>query len=75
MESTIAFSSITLPLSSLIQVIFLVILLVVVIYSVVLYYHWEQYAIDRRVKNLTYAAFGLFTIPLLCIMGFLSLIL
>lgn len=75
MEPMVAIPSLTLPFTSVIQVTFLITLLVVIIFGVILYYHWEQYAVDTRVKNFTYAAYVLLTIPLIGVMGFLSLIL
>jgi len=62
-------TTISLPLSGLVQVTFLITLLIVIIFSIILYYHWEQHAIDKRVKNLTYLVYSCFVLPLLFIMG------
>lgn len=68
-------TAITLPLSDLAQVSFLVTLLIVIIFSIILYYHWEQYAISKQVKNITYIAYSVITIPLISLMGILTFIL
>jgi len=66
MESAVA---LTLPLSGVVQVTFLITLLIVIIFTIILYYHWEQFAIDKRVKTITYLAYGVVITPLLLIMG------
>lgn len=67
--------SIALPLDSLAQITFLFALLVVIIFSIILYYHWEQYAISKSVKNITYIAYGVIIIPLISLMAIVTFIL
>ncbi len=67
--------SIELPLSTIVSISFLITVLIVIIYTVILYYHWEQYAIHPKIKNITYIIYGAAIIPLLLIMAALALML
>ncbi len=40
-----------------------------VVFSVILYYHWMQYAVNAKVRNLSLLMYFLATIPLLGLMG------
>jgi hypothetical protein len=48
---------------------FYVLAIFYVIFSVILYYHWMQYAVDAKVRNLSLLIYFLATIPLLGLMG------
>lgn len=67
--------NISLPIDSIVQITFLFTLLVIIIFSIILYYHWEQYAMNKKVKNLTYIIYIIITLPLLSLMGILAFIL
>lgn len=56
-------------LSTLMTLAFYLIAIFYIIFSVIFYYHWSQYAVDRKVRNLTLLIYILTTLPLLAIMG------
>ena len=64
------FVSNNLPLHSLVQLFFYLLLITYAIFSSVLYYHWQNYALDETATKHTYLAYFLISIPLLAIMAF-----
>lgn len=58
----------TLPLSDALMLIFYLLLMAYVIFSLVLFYHWNAYALSHRVTKLTYLVFVSLTLPLIAIM-------
>lgn len=56
-------------LSTLMTLGFYILALFYVIFSVVFYYHWMQYAVDKKVRNLSLLIYLLTTLPLLAVMG------
>lgn len=52
----------------------LVILAMYIIYSVIFYYHWDKYAVDGKVKDITISLYFLSTVSLLIIMGLSALL-
>jgi hypothetical protein len=66
MENIPAF---TLPLSMLAHIAFYLLVIVYVIFTVVFYYHWQSYSMDRKATLQTYLAYFVITVPLLAIMG------
>lgn len=48
---------------------FYIVSLVYVIFTVVLYYHWMEYAVEQRVRTLSLAIYFIVTLPLLGLMG------
>lgn len=59
----------TLPLAALAHIAFYLLLITYVIFTVVFYYHWQNYSIDKKATLQTYLAFFVITMPLLAIMG------
>ncbi|MBY0537974.1 hypothetical protein K2P47_01095 [Patescibacteria group bacterium] len=66
MENIPAF---TLPLSTIAHITFYLIVIAYVIFTVVFYYHWQNYSIDRKATLQTYLAYFVITLPLLAIIG------
>ncbi len=64
---------ISLPLETILPLGFLVVLGVFSVFSAVLYYHWKEYATNARVIRLTLGLYFCTTIPLLCVMGIMTL--
>ena len=64
---------VSLPLhtGSLLELIFYLVTFVYVAFTAVLYYHWSNYAIDKKVSNTTLTIYFILTIPLILIMGIL----
>ena len=52
---------------------FYVFMIFYVIFSVILYYHWMQYAVDTRVRNLSLLLYFVSTVPLLGLLGIVIL--
>ena len=77
MESVSSFSlpTVDLPLENLISITALVIFAIYLIYSAILYYHWDTYATDAKVSNITLTFYLISTVPLLIIIGTATLML
>lgn len=61
--------TLTLPLAAIAQVSLYVLLIIYIIFTVVLYYHWQNYSMSKVVTGQTYVAYFITTIPLLAILG------
>lgn len=61
--------SFTLPLDTIAHVAFYLLVIVYVVFTIILYYHWENYSVDKRATLQTYLAYFIVTIPLIAIMG------
>lgn len=57
-----------------ISLFFLVTVGVYALFSFILYYHWNEYSVDHTVSKVTGIAYLLTTIPLLVVMGIMTLI-
>ncbi len=64
-----SFPSLALPFAALAQIVLYVLLIIYVIFTVILYYHWENYSMSKSVTAQTYVAYFVTTLPLLAIMG------
>ena len=61
--------SFSLPLATIAHVAFYLLVIVYVIFTIIFYYHWENYSVDKRATLQTYLAYFIITIPLIAIMG------
>jgi len=61
------------PLPDVMLLLFLITTFVYIIFSVILYYHWQQYGTNVRATWLTLLTYFVTTIPLVFIMGVLTL--
>ena len=68
------FNSLMLPIDTLMQLAFYVILGIYAVYSAILYYHWSAYGTDVKVTLLTLILYFAITVPLLIVMGILLLV-
>ncbi|MES2966277.1 MAG: hypothetical protein V4668_00650 [Patescibacteria group bacterium] len=66
--------SLSLPLDLITNVIFLVAVIIYVIFTIVFYYHWQNYSVDKSATIQTYLAYFVITLPLLALMGLSVLI-
>jgi hypothetical protein len=66
MEPFLAFE---LPLAALAEGALYLLLIVYVIFTVVMYYHWQNYSMNKAVTAQTYIAYFVVTLPLLAILG------
>jgi hypothetical protein len=62
-------TSFTFPLAAIAHITFYLLVIAYVIFTVVLYYHWQSYSMDKSATVQTYLAYFVITIPLLAIMG------
>lgn len=62
-------------LQSIVQLVFLILLGVYLLFTIILYYHWREYSIDKKVTSYTLITYFTTTVPLLLIMGILLLVL
>jgi len=56
-------------LTTVLTLVFYVLLISYLIFSTILYYHWQNYSVSARVTYQTYFAFFVISIPLLVIMA------
>jgi tellurite resistance protein TehA-like permease len=66
MENLVSFSF---PLSAIAHIVFYLLVIAYVIFTVVFYYHWQSYSMDKSATVQTYLAYFVITLPLLAIMG------
>lgn len=66
--------AVSIPVDLLVQFSFLVFVIIYVVFTVVLYYHWQNYSVDKTATLQTYFAYFIITLPLLAIMGLTTLI-
>ena len=61
------------PLSDIVLLVFYIVLLGYIIYSVILYYHWQQYSTNAAVTWTTLVIYAVTTLPLILLMSVLAL--
>ncbi len=66
--------SLSLPFDVITTVIFYVAVIIYVVFTIVFYYHWQNYSVDKSATIQTYLAYFIITIPLLVLMGLSILI-
>lgn len=62
------------PIKTILQLVFYLMLGTFAIFTAVLFYHWNNYALEKSVSRVTLLAYFISTIPLLAIMGGILLI-
>lgn len=67
-------ASFTVPLSAIAHITFYILVIAYVIFTVVFYYHWQNYSVDKKATLQTYLAYFVITLPLLSIMGLSMLV-
>ena len=66
--------SLSLPLDVITTIVFYVAVIIYVIFTIIFYYHWQNYSVDSSATIQTYLAYFIITIPLLVLMGLSVLI-
>lgn len=66
--------SINLPLSTLVTLVFYFAVIIFVIFSVIIRYHWKAYSVDTKVTRITLILYYSTTIPLMLLLGLITLI-
>lgn len=66
--------TISLSLDNIILLGFYLLALVYTVFSFVMYYHWQTYSIDPKVTRLTLWSYLVTTLPILILLGILTLI-
>lgn len=64
----------TLPAETMAALGFLFLLMIYIVFSLILHYHWKNYATDAKVSKLTIWAHFAITVPLILVMGLMTLI-
>jgi len=67
-------ASFTVPLSAIAHITFYILVIAYAIFTVVFYYHWQNYSVDKKATLQTYLAYFVITLPLLSIMGLSMLV-
>lgn len=65
---------INLPISTIITLGFYLVFGLFIIFTAIFYYHWKTYGTSPRVTNLTLFLYFITTLPILLIMGIMTLI-
>ncbi len=63
-----------LPLDTFVELGFYLSLAAYIIFTLILYYHWKEYAPDPKVEKITYIIYFATTVPLLFVLGILTLL-
>ncbi|MCA9357700.1 hypothetical protein KC902_00375 [Candidatus Kaiserbacteria bacterium] len=63
----------TIPVHDLVLFTFYLVLAGYTIFTAIFYYHWKAYGSDTRVTNYTLISYFLLTLPLVLVMGILTL--
>jgi hypothetical protein len=71
MESVIDLS---IPLHTVIALGFYIIAAIYIIFSIIMYYHWNEYSTDSAVSRITLIVYLVSTVPLISMLGIMSLI-
>ncbi len=66
--------SLPIPVDLITTIIFLVSVIIYVIFTIIFYYHWQNYSVDKTATIQTYFAYFMITVPLLALMGLSVLI-
>lgn len=61
--------SFALPLTMVAHITFYILVIIYAIFTIVFYYHWQSYSVEKSATLQTYLAYFIITIPLLAIMG------
>lgn len=64
----------TIPLHSLTTLGFYIAAGVYIIFTIILYYHWMEYSVEGVVTKITTIAYLVTTLPLIIIMGLITLV-
>lgn len=62
-----------LPLTSLTLLVFYVVAAVYLIFTIIFYYHWNQYSVNLKMTTLTYLLYSLTTLPLILALAKIAL--
>jgi hypothetical protein len=65
---------INLPLETLASIGFLLVVGIYAVFSFIMYYHWREYSVEPTVTKITLLLYFIITIPLICLLGFVTLI-
>lgn len=63
-----------LPLHNLVTLGFLLTLGLYAVFSFIMYYHWNEYSVEPKITNITLILYFSSTLPLLFIIGIMTLI-
>ena len=66
--------SFSIPLDLITTVIFYVMVIIYMIFTIIFYYHWQNYSVEKSATMQTYLAYFVITLPLLALMGLSILI-
>jgi tellurite resistance protein TehA-like permease len=61
--------SFTVPVSMLAHITFYLLVIIYVTFTIIFYYHWQNYSVEKAATLQTYLSYFVITIPLLAIMG------
>ncbi|MEK7638718.1 MAG: hypothetical protein AAB388_01015 [Patescibacteria group bacterium] len=62
-------TTLQIPVSTLVELVFYVVVGIYAIFSAILYFHWQQYASNAKVTGLTLGIYLATTVPLIILMG------
>lgn len=74
MQNSIINTSFTLPLHTIITLGFYLVATIYILFSAIMYYHWKEYGTDAGVTKITLVLYLVTTLPLILIMGIVTLI-
>jgi len=64
----------TLPLHTIVTLGFYAITTVYALFSIIMYYHWDEYSTDAKVTRVTLVLYFASTVPLIIVLGLTTLV-
>lgn len=73
MEQNLGAASIEISLQSALMFGFYILAAAYIIFTIVMYYHWNEYSVDARVTSITLITYFVTTVPLIATLGIIAL--
>jgi len=73
METLAPYKIVNFPMEDLATLTFYFVVIIYIIFTVIFYYHWNAYSSNKQVTTYTLTVYFVTTVPLLLILGILTL--
>lgn len=73
MEQNLGDAAIVISLKTALMFGFYILAAAYIIFTIVMYYHWNEYSVDMRVTSITLITYFVTTIPLIATLGIIAL--
>lgn len=73
MEQNLGAATIAISLKTALMFGFYILAAAYIIFTIVMYYHWNEYSVDARVTSITLITYFVTTVPLIATLGIIAL--